>query len=220
MERRLSPPQNEPLPHSPPCHGVDPRGVESPSGCFGGARLSRRKVAQPLAAGGCWANCSLSAKSGSSSFEILHANLLMRHGRRSSAEEDYLPLHCPLVCGAGLRFWAALCLPPTEELPRDPAFWQGPLCKGLQDCLLESAPGTKGTYIKACQIRHYLLFEGCSCSASFSSSSPFYRELMSKCIRGWSFLLCLIWDFFGIIMSQQFYRESHNVGSFVFQFQF
>lgn len=90
----------------------------------------------------------------------------------------------------------------------------------LADCLLESAPGTKGTYIKARQIRHYLLFEGCSCSGSFSSSRPFYRELMSGCIRGWSFLLCLIWDFFGIIMSQQFYHESHNVGSFVFQFQF
>lgn len=29
----------------------------------------------------------------------------------------------------------------------------------------------------------------------------------------------LIWDF-GIIIFQQFYPESHNVGSFVFQFQF
>ena len=89
----------------------------------------------------------------------------------------------------------------------------------LADCLLESVPGTKGRYIKAYQIRHYLLVEGCSRSGSFRASSPFYRESMSKCIRGWSFLLCLIWDFFGIIISQQFYRESHNVGSFVFQFQ-
>lgn len=87
------------------------------------------------------------------------------------------------------------------------------------DCLLESAPGIKGMYLKACQIRHYLLVEGCSCSKSFSFSSRLYRESMSKCIRGWSFLLCLIWDF-GIIIFQQFYPESQNVGSFVFQFQF
>lgn len=88
----------------------------------------------------------------------------------------------------------------------------------LADCLLESAPGTEGMYIKACQIRHYLLVEGCSCSGSFGSSSPFYRESRTECIRGWSFLLCLIWDFFDIIISQ-FYRESHNVGPFVFHFQ-
>ncbi|XP_068268213.1 rho GTPase-activating protein 20-like isoform X2 [Nyctibius grandis] len=95
--------------HPPLCASVPcpmawtPRGVESLRGCFGGTHVS------------------LSAKSGSSSFEILPANLLMRHGECSPAEEDYLPLHCPAVCGAGLRFQAALCLPLTKELPPDPA---------------------------------------------------------------------------------------------------
>lgn len=75
-------------------------------------------------------------------------------------------------------------------------------------------------YIKACQIRHYLLVEGCSRSGSFSSSSPFYRESMSKCIRGWSSLLCLIWDFSGIIISQQFYRNLIMLVLLSFSFSF
>ena len=40
----MASPPNEASPRSPPCrhalpHSMDPRGVESPSGCFGGAHL-------------------------------------------------------------------------------------------------------------------------------------------------------------------------------------
>lgn len=61
----------------------------------------------------------------------------------------------------------------------------------LADCLLESALGTKDMYIKACQIRQYLLVEGCLLSGSFNSSSAFYRDSTSECSRGRSFLLYL-----------------------------
>ncbi|KAM7118173.1 uncharacterized protein J5F26_002861 [Ciconia maguari] len=109
-----------------PCPTAKTLGGPSPRGAALVGQHFLRRAAQPVRAGGCraccWANCSLSAKSGSSSFEILPASLLMRHGPRSPAEEDYLPLHCPVVCGAGLCFWAALCLPTHGGASSRPSF--------------------------------------------------------------------------------------------------
>jgi len=71
-------------------------------------------------------------------------------------------------------------------------------------------------------VRRHRAGRGNTCKVVVGAAGIHRGHAVFLRLGGWSFLICLIWGFFSIIItiSQQLYRESHDVGSIFFQFQF